>query len=206
MSFSVRIQTKRLRNNRPDASCARNAAARLRHWDCHFLMPFLVLFDFAQDWDKGPCLCAHATRGHARWIPACRAYRDSARTCGYAANNAERWLKNQPPASPTAMTAAWRFALKCKASHTFVWFWKRYQHREKWVEGVSFLYLSFLLLLLMLLLFFCWICMEPHAVASTPLITVWAQINDTSEAPPDATEVQWLVFKHSCVPETIFSV
>lgn len=38
------------------------------------------------------------------------------------------------------------------------------------------------------------------------LTAVWAQINDTGEAPPDTTEVQWLVFKHSCVPETIFSV
>lgn len=90
---------------------------------------------------------------------------------------------NRPPApSPLKMTAAWHFALKCKASRSFVSVWKRISRETNesshQVKGFYF-YFVFLLNL--------------HGASCcrfNPLITVWAQINDTSEAPPDATEVQ----------------
>lgn len=49
-----------------------------------------------------------------------------AKTCRYTANNAKRWLKIHPPTHPSPLktTAAWRFALKSKGSHSFVSVWK----------------------------------------------------------------------------------
>lgn len=113
------------------------------------------------------------------------------------ANNAKRWLKIHPPTNPSPLqpTAAWHFALKCKAPHSFVSVWKgistRTNDSTQQIKGIFFLLLNL------------------HGASCccfNLLIAVWAQINDTSEAPPDTREVQWLVFKHSCVSETIFSV
>lgn len=70
-----------------------------------------------------------------------------AKTCKYTANNAKSWLKIHPPAhsSPLTTTAAWHFALKCKASHSFVSVWKGISTETKdpshQVKGLVFFFL-----------------------------------------------------------------
>lgn len=95
-------------------------------------------------------------------------------------------LKNQPPSppitqsSPFWMTAAWRFARKCKGSH-FVSVWKGVSTKTNdSLHPVKGLFFFFFLLNLH----------GSSCCRLNPLIAVWAQINDTSEAPLDATEVQ----------------
>lgn len=83
------------------------------------------------------------------------------------------------PLPPLRMTATWHFALKCKASHSFASVWKGISTETNDSSQVKRFYLFFLLNL-----------HQASRCRFNTLIAVWAQINDTSEAPQDATEVQ----------------
>lgn len=162
-----------------------------RQWHIYFLNLCLNSFDFdgnfpAQDCDGAETLCflVHV-RGECSYAELTGS---SAKTRRCAANNATRWLKIQPPTCsfpPWTMSAVWRFRWNCTGEAAQ----KTIDSSQEAVGVIS-----------------CYISMRPHSVAPTSPIAVWAQINDTSEAPLDATAVQWLVFNHSCVPATIFSV
>lgn len=157
--------------------------------DIYFLISFLISFNVdlntlhrtAAKIRVCVCVHLHSVAMHSESLYA-ELTGNIAKTCRYTANNAKSRLKIHPPThpSPLRMTAAWHFALKCKASHSFVSVWKgistETNDSSHQVKGFGFFFL-----------------LNLHGASCcrfNPLIAVWAQINDTSEAPPDATEVQ----------------
>lgn len=78
--------------------------------------------------------------------------RNIARTCRCPANNTKRWLK-LPPILPTQQLCAWRYNSRLLTHFSLVWKGVRTETNDssqqiKWVGDF----------------FFCWICLETHAV------------------------------------------
>lgn len=102
--------------------------------DIYFLISFLISFNSDGNTlhrtaaEIRVCVCMHMHRVnmHSESLYA-ELTGNIAKTCRYTANNAKSRLKIHPPTHPSPplrMTEAWHFALKCKASHSFVSVWK----------------------------------------------------------------------------------